>query len=282
MLRFFSALIILVLLAFGGVYFIFHSHFFQVAAIEVSGSDRADEIKGTLADVLAKGSKIRSWLGSDSLIFWSPKAIKEAPAALPWLSELNMERNWEDKKIIIKVKEREPFLLWCLSGQQTDLILNEASSSAATIPKDLKTASSTDTIAAAPSTRVNCYWIDEQGIVFAPAPEAEGFIIPKVFEKGGRQQLQFGQPFYDNPQLVENALKIIREVKNSSLAVFRFSTKDANLQELTAETSGFNLYFSLRFLPDDLERILANLANRLDLKKLEYIDFRVENRIYYK
>lgn len=255
MLKFAIFFSIFVLLATGSIYFVFHSQFLRITAVEVSGSTKAEEIKEALIGSLLKNSKIRSLFGSENLFFW-PSKIPKIPASLYWLSGLNLEKNWEEKKIAIKAEEREPYLLWCLAASG------------------------------------NCYWLDEEGIVFSAAPKAEGFIIPKVFEQGDRRQLSFGQPFYENVLLVKNALEIIKRVKNFPLAVSEFLIEKPNLEELIAETEGPKLYFSLRFLVQNLDKVLNNLTNRLssyggspegkDFQKLEYIDFRVENRIYYK
>lgn len=245
MLKFVIFFSIFVLLAVGAVYFVFHSNFLKVAAVEVSGSAKAEEIKGALINDLAETSKIRHLLGLENLLSW-PSKISKIPSSLYWLSDLSIEKNWQEKTIAINVKEREPWLLWCLAASG------------------------------------NCYWLDEQGIVFSPAPEAEGFIIPKMSEQGDRQQLSFGRLFYDNPQFAENTLEIIKQIKNSSLAVFGFLIENPNLEELIVETDGPKLYFSLRFLPQNLDKVLNDLINRPNFKNLEYIDFRVENRIYYK
>ena len=211
MLKFAIIFSVFVLLAIGVIYFIFRSPFFQTTDIEVTGSQRAEEIKGELIGFLLKTASFRFWLGPENLLFWSPETISQLPPSLRWIRDIKIRRNWQQKKIAIEIQEREPYLLWCLTASGS------------------------------------CYWLDEQGLVFSLAPEAEGFIIPKMFEKNGRSQLILGQPFYDNPQLVKNALEIIKQIKKSSLAVNRFLINDINLEELETETNGLKLYFGLRF-----------------------------------
>lgn len=244
MWKFIIVISILILLVIGVVYLVFRSSFFQIAGLEVVGSQKNEEIKGELISVLSKTSKFRSWLGPENILFWSPKTIQKIPPSLFWLSDLTLKRDWFSRKISIEVKERQSWLLWC-------------------------------------SADSSYYWLDETGIVFALAPQAEGFIVPKVFTENG-QPLLFGQPFSDNSDLVKNTLEIIKQLQDSSLPVSRFLIKDINLQEMTVETGGPELYFSLRYLPQNLSQLLANLAGRVNFQKLEYVDFRVENRIYYK
>lgn len=244
MWKFIIVISILISLITGAVYLVFRSSVFRVAGVEVVGSQRAEDIKSELVGIFLKNSKLNSWLGPENFLFWSPKAIKEIPSSLFWLANLTLKRDWSSRKILIEAKERQPWLIWCLPD-------------------------------------FNCYWSDETGIVFAWASQVEGFIIPKILAENG-QVLVFGQPFFDNSDLVKNTLEIIKQLQNSSLPVSRFLIKDVNLQEMTAETSGPELYFSLRYLPQNLSQLLANLASRVNFQKLEYIDFRVENRIYYK
>jgi len=286
---------IFVLLAAGGLYFVFHSHFLEVAAIEISGSARTDEIKELLINDLLENSKIRSLLGPENLFFW-PSKISQIPSSLFWLSDLGLKKDWQQKQIFIEVKERQPWLLWCLtfqSGPPAQSGLPEQAGSPAiqvslpaqagsSISQTINNASSSTVSQTVSTTIGNCYWLDDEGIVFSSAPEAEGYLIPRVFEKSDRQELNFGQSFGTNPQLAKNSLEIIKETENSPLIVRRFLIENINLQELAAETNGPKLYFSLRFVPRDLDKILINLNDHLDFKKLEYIDFRVENRIYYK
>jgi hypothetical protein len=274
MWKFLIICFIFVLLAVGAFYFVFYSHFLDVAAVKISGSARTDEIKIVLIDVISKNSKIRSLLGPGNLLFW-PSKISQIPPSLFWLSDLSLKTNWDQKEISVEVKERQPWLLWCLSTQ--------TSSPAPAINTGSSTVSQT-----ASTTLNNCYWADEGGVVFSLAPEAEGYLIPRVFEKNGRQALNLGQLFIGNSQLAKNTLEIIGKMENSPLIVRRFLIEKIDLQELTAETNslpaqaGPKLYFSLRFVPRDLDKIIVNLNDHLNFKKLEYIDFRVENRIYYK
>jgi cell division septal protein FtsQ len=235
---------IFVLLVIGVVYLVFHSPVFQIAGIEVVGSQKNEEIKSELISILSKTSKFQSWLGSENIIFWSPKAIKGIPQSLFWLSDLTLKRNWSSREIFIEVQERRPYLIWCQADS-------------------------------------NCYWLDKTGVAFAFAPQSEGFIIPKVLAENS-QPLKLGQLFFNNPDLVKNTLEIIKQLQNSSLVVSKFLIKDLNLQEMTAKTAGPELYFSLRYLPQNFSQILASLGNRVDFQKLNYIDFRVVNRIYYK
>ena len=144
------------------------------------------------------------------------------PSSLYWLEDIKIKKTG-NKKIIIEAKERRPWLLWCLQTR----------TNADNVPRQ--------------SAIKKCYWVDEQGVVFSPASEAEGFIVPKVFEEDGRQQLILSQSFYDNPQLVKNTLEIIKQIKKSSLAVNRFLVSNADLQEMETETGKLKLYFSLRF-----------------------------------
>lgn len=246
--------------------------------MEISGSQRAEEIKTELISDFSQTSKIKSWLGPENMLFW-PSKISRIPDSLFWLSNISLEKNWSQKKVIVQVKERQPWLLWCLSSNSgsvsaPDSIVSQASSSL------VSSSSSTEENSAAGSL---CYWLDNQGIVFSLAPDVEGFLVPKMLETNGRQQFSLGQPVYQNPKFLENTLEIINQIENSAvLPASRFLIENASLQELKAETTGPELYFSLNFPPPDINKILSGLSGTLNFKKINYVDFRVENRIYYK
>jgi len=244
MLKITAILIILVLLISGGFYLVFRSPFFRVADLQIIGSQKDDEIKAELVSTFSKNSRWRTWLGPENLFFWSFQIIKEIPSSLFWLSDISLQEDWSSRKIYIEVQERQPYLIWCLQNN-------------------------------------NCYWTDETGIIFARAPQVEGFIIPEIIASSS-QSLILGQPFFNKPDLVKNTLEIIKQVKNSLLPASQFFIKDVNLQEITAKINNLELDFSLRSLPQNFNQLLTNLANRVDFSKLKYIDFRVENRLYYQ
>lgn len=158
------------------------------------------------------------------------------------LLSASIEKNWLDRSIKVSIQERELFAIWC-------------------VQKDA------------------CYWLDQNGLAFEEAPETEGSLILKVYDS--RQEALLGAKVLED-RFLGNLLMILSNLKKINLPVKKI-TFDRELQELRAETyDGPALLFSVRFNPQLSIESLDSLLKTLDLKKLSYIDLRVENRIYYK
>lgn len=124
-----------------------------------------------------------------------------------------------------------------------------------------------------PAERVECFWFDGMGILFSPSAAAEGFLIPKVVD------------FNPRPEKLDIKILEIFEIVNAvpQFQVAGILIKEKGLQEFEAKTaSGLKLYFSQRFQPENLKDVLLRLSQEIELGKLEYIDFRVPNKVFYK
>ncbi len=123
-----------------------------------------------------------------------------------------------------------------------------------------------------------CYWFDRQGRLWDEAKTIVGESILKVEEISDFKPVR-GQSFLPE-QLVANFVKIFDFLKTGYLEVKTISLKreDQELEVLTKT----KILFSLRF---DSKNNLAGLVAFLkkhEPKELEYIDLRVENKIFYK
>lgn len=111
---------------------------------------------------------------------------------------------------------------------------------------------------------------------------AEGQLINKVNDFSGRL-LKLGEPILDK-KFANNIFKIFEILEKSDLKIKSLKLEDIALQEIIAD-SGTSLlpkiYFSLRFNSEFALTAIESLKKN-GLEKIEYIDFRVENRAYYK
>ena len=79
----------------------------------------------------------------------------------------------------------------------------------------------------------------------------------------------------------EIVLKILQVFEITDIPVLRFQLESMENQELTAMTEGgVKIYFSLRFDPAFTVESLQSLKDQLPI--LEHIDFRSENKVFYK
>lgn len=123
----------------------------------------------------------------------------------------------------------------------------------------------------------NCYWFNDEGFVFEVAPRPEGRLIMVIDEIVSDKTVEVGDQIVASEHWVN-----LKAVADSWL--FKdFLIKDFFVDNKKQETiliteKGLKFYFSLRFSPTN------NLAavKKISLQNLDYIDLRVENRVYYK
>lgn len=127
---------------------------------------------------------------------------------------------------------------------------------------------------------VECWWFDKNGIIFEKAPQVEGEIIYKINDLSGRK-LEIGEIILAR-KLFDNAIKVFKTLEETGLNIKTLNMDNLELQEAYIKSPSIpKIYFSLRFTPDFNNEIFKNLKE-IGLQKIEYIDLRVENRVYYK
>lgn len=111
------------------------------------------------------------------------------------------------------------------------------------------------------------------------APAAEGNIIHVVHDHAQADPGLGGIALA--ARFVPAITSIFRILDASEVPIKEVRIDDLSLEEVVVETySGVRLLFSLRFGADSALPVLRSLGSKL--KNLEYVDFRVENRAYYK
>lgn len=163
--------------------------------------------------------------------------------ANPLISKITIDKNYFENRLAVFVEERKNYAIWCYAK--------------------------------------NCYWFDETGILLEPAPVTEGTLV-FIIRNPNERPVILGKSIAPE-HLWKNTKKIL-----DMLSVLPIKTGeldlDEQLQELTVKgTGGEKLIFSLRFAPS--EKMFHYIQNSIatgEIKKAEYIDLTVENRIYLK
>lgn len=220
--------------------------------IAVASGDVADLLQ---ASVSRHPTLWSSLLGVKNMLIW-PKALASSDIALvPQLAAVTLQKNYTDHTIVASVTEREPVAIWC------EMPAVDASGN--------------------PSGDESCFWFDDTGTLFQKAFDTEGselFAVHDYSQKG----LGLGGNILPDI-FVPDMLSIFDTLKISGITVKEIALNDLSLQEIDISTyDGPALYFSLRFSAEEDLQALQQLMGKPGFSSLQYVDFRTENRMYYK
>jgi len=273
----------LILLA-GVFYLLVYSPLLRITQINMDTNALARQSLGDGGDLInnlksffVNQSKLTKFLGSDNILVWNIGKLGEFEKG-PEIAEISLKKDYIERTIEIDVKLRERFGVWCLQTR-TNIDSTQTNADTSSINKVVN--SPLDSVSI-PQMSAFCYWFDKNGVLFAVAPEIEGNAINKIDDFSGRD-LKLGDSILGE-NLTPNLIKIFNVLENSGLGIKALKLGSLVLQEIVFEqpqTSLPKIYFSLRFDPEFVSPAIENLK-KTGLEKIIYVDFRVENRVYYK
>jgi hypothetical protein len=224
-----------------------HSPLLKVQRIVVEGNVRvpADVVRDVATGAVFEGNFARA-LGIDRLFAWPEGELRNL-ALLPAVARLSLSKSYLSRTVHVQVTERIPVGVWCLPAQ--------------------------------------CWWFDGEGKLFARAPGGEGGLLKTVYDYSGRT-LGTGMAALP-PPLMANLLEIFSALREGGAVTGEVRIDDISREEIEVATlNGPRLYFSLRFslgaAADAVRQVFLGGGQFPSARKLQYVDFRVENRVYYK
>ncbi len=265
-LKIYISFMLFFLLIIGASYLVIHSTIFQVKKIEVSGNRDfgADKLIQELKLFFISQSKLASILGPNNILIWK-EDTGQFKKSNPLIADLIINKDYPNREVKIEIKEREKFGVWCTTQTNTDYTRTNTDSPYKSVFSQYESA---------------CRWFDKEGIIFAEAPMVDGTLINKVSDFTNRQ-LVIGDITLEQ-KLFDNLLKIFEVLEKSGLGRGFLKLENLDFQEIVfSHPFGFKIYFSLRIDPIFTLAGIQSLKE-VGLEKVEYIDFRVENRVYYK
>ena len=234
----------------GIAYLILYSDLFTVSAFNVEGahlSPNPETVISALAMQSIQTSRTLGILGKDHTLFWlfGERDKVRDRHTLHAIAAFNVDVDVLRRNVQITVKERSLRGIVCAKEK-------------------------------------NCYAFDDEGMIFAPAPFGKGVLITQIIDPNERP-LVLGEAFLPRPQWVTNMFAVLNSIENSGLLIAGITLRDIAVQEWEATlTLGPKLFFDFNVIPDDLDTVLTSLGERVDFSRLQYLDFRVQNRVYYK
>lgn len=234
---------------FSLVRFIFHSGFFKFETISFVNAESLDQEKvlDFLKNEIENGSFFSRSLGVENFLAW-PKAIagKDLPT-FPEIEKLEIDRKYSDNALVISAFVREPLGIWCLRKIAD--------------PK--------------------CFWFSDEGVIFKESLMPSGNLV-KVVSDYSQSELVLGGKILDE-YLLPNFLSIFEVASKVNISITEIKLEKLADEEIAVKTAlGATIYFSLRHSARNYLPVLNSLVKKPGLKKLEYIDLRTENRVYYR
>lgn len=243
------AIFVCVIILLGGIaYVALYTSVFHVSTIEIEGARAPILHPVFITSVTAAALTNASWwqkiIGPDNTLFWNAVTLPHMLGQRD-IASVIIATPFFSGPVIMHVTERVAIGVWCIDEQK-------------------------------------CFAFDKDGIAFASAPDVRGVLILRVKDMSGRRTVHGGLVMGDR-KWFENFILTISALQKAGLTPTKIIIRDQSLREWVAQTSsGVSLYFSLAFTPNNLEEVIKNLKIQIPIDTLEYLDFRVSNRLYYR
>ncbi|MDO8557675.1 MAG: FtsQ-type POTRA domain-containing protein [bacterium] len=226
----------------GGAYYFFFSNIFSIDRIEVRGIENHADIREVVLGYLSEKTAWGLTI-NNNYFFVSPADLQAlVENRFPALASVAIAKAFPHI-VRLNVKEREYAATWCSTGS------------------------------------MSCYLMDIQGVLYRDAASSSGTL---VFILKSSLPLKLGDTVMDGSSLASLAM-----LRNTLRDRFALAVKDFfldNMPDVTANMVGdwrlmFNISKPSLEVLDALQKTLAAIGTD---KKIEYIDLRIDNRVYYK
>lgn len=215
------------------------------------------EKEETLSRVVARSigkNSFMAFLGPDNLVFWFLLIRRDFDYSreLPHVEDLKISIEPRERRVSLKINEREPFGVWCFSDQEDSV------------------------------EHKNCYAFDKSGILFAESPEVYGSLILRVNDESKRVPVM-GSVALPEEDWFFDIIKTKELIEEAGLSVRVVKINKSYLKEWSVESHhGTELRFSFNFIPNNLPRVLSSFSEEIRIEDVRYVDLRVPGRIYYR
>jgi cell division septal protein FtsQ len=259
--------------AAGIFYLIIFSSLLALDKIRVEGNKeiKEEQIIEIAGPLLAK--KIYNQIPVANPVFLPEEKIKSGILEnLPEVKSVIVAKDFKSHSLIIKIEERQRSAIWCRVLVKEP---NQVSSS---------TGQKTNQNESGFGPIEKCFFVDDQGFVFKPAPIFSGGPVATVYDET-IQSIEIKDKV-SSEKTLSFVLAAKKELGANNLDLTDFVIKSRSLGDLEILTSGsWRIYLNINNSVKDqiysLKRVLEEEIKE-KIGQLEYIDLRVENKVYYK
>jgi hypothetical protein len=249
---------------------------FRVQNVVVTGNGAvpsADVISLVQAAPSGKHGFIGSVFGWGNMFAWPDKMPAQNLAMIPELASVTVSKNYFSHTVTLNAIERTPFGIWCYIPKGGSGVTIATVDSSSTIPA---------VAASIPDlSNEQCYWFDNTGVLFERSLSTQGNLIFVVndYSQSPRGLNETVLPAAFNA----NFISIADVLHQTGLGIKEINLNDLSLDEVDAlTTEGPRIEFSLRFPANDYLSVLKSLITQGGFDKLQYVDCRTEDRVFYK
>ena len=240
-------------------YILFFSGLLDIKDVSISGLNKTDKEK--FHEML--NSKIDSrWMkyveSQKNTLFFKTTAFKaEISARFPEIKEISVGKKLPHS-LNISIVERETAGVWCFTESGLTRSTNSGQATLTT----------------------NCRYFDKEGVIWGEATESLGFLILNVkdMRRLDKQAIDSG--------LLATIMFVSDRLKEMDILVSRFIVPEDFFGDFKAQTSrGYELLLSIDSnIKEQLEALQIFLAEKQKEPefKPQYIDLRINGRVYYK
>jgi cell division septal protein FtsQ len=238
---YFLAIFVLIGAFAGSIIGIFYYPKWRVSDLRISGTEALKNDEVALTARHFLDQRILYILPGDNFaLLRSDELASSMATALPIIKTISLDRVWPDR-LDITIQERKSWGVYC-----------------------------TDT----------CFLIDEEGVVYAPAPAFEGNLIIKVLDERGGRAVRLG----DQIALVRPAKEIYDKLSATAGEHLLGVTIKTDTEWQVRGLSGWRILIDaatdLDTAAKNLKVVLQEVGDRR--AQLDYIDLRYGRKIYYK
>jgi len=252
---FFGGLFLVLILS----YTLFFSPIFQIKEIRISGNRIIEEkeILDFLNNFLQK--KVLIFFNRNSIFLVSDSKLKEIfTENFPRIYSIKVKKNLFKKTISLEIKERQEIGILCKIQKQQEKTLQEVVK--------------------------NCYYFDKDGVIFEEAPQTSGSLLLLIKDLSSKEHRLKENVL--SRELLEKIIQIRTSLSSQfNLKISDFEINSSIPSSLKANTiEGWYIFFSTaQSIKKQIQALELALDKKIENRKeLEYIDLRIENKIYYK
>lgn len=238
---------ILLLVGFG--FFVAQSDFFTMREISITGERllSEEEIKKALVSEINTASFIARFLGPEHSVFWLFAKSEYFFSEPTELESISLNFDFWPRRASIEVTERSVAHIICRP------------------------------------TEGACYGVTESGMIFARIPEVRGPLILRLEDNQSDFPVVLGSQYFGDQAFLPHVYETSNVLADAGILPTLLRVRDKRLYEWEAVLgNGPTLYFSGFFVPQNLAGVVEDIRNATSFENLSYIDFRVENKVFYK